>query len=130
MLRLTTSRLLTFWVVKYIAFYVLLMVKNKNYFFLRVDQIRSTGDTFYYLFMVLFLPLLCFFLLSAPLYYVLKSDSRPLKALIVFLILCEYVLYTWLASQLNYWNGIYNAMLSVLFILLFFYKYIFPRSAT
>lgn len=130
MFRLTTSRLLTFWVVKYIAFYVLLMVKNKNYFFLRVDQIRSIGDAFYYFFMLLFLPFLCFFLLSAPLYYLLKSNSRPLKVLILFLILAEYVLYTWLDSQLNYWNGTYNAMVSMLFIVLFFYKYIFPRSAT
>jgi hypothetical protein len=115
--------ILSFWLVKYVAFYILLMFKNDNYALLRVDEIQNGDDLFYYLWLFLFLPVVCMLIFSVPLYLSLRVKKWAYLALIITAILiAEYFLYTWLASQTNLINGVYNGIFSLLFLLLFFLR--------
>jgi hypothetical protein len=115
--------ILSFWLVKYVAFYILLMFKNDNYALLKVNEIQNGEDLFYYLWLFLFLPVVCMLIFSVPLYFSLRVKKWAYFALIITAILiAEYFLYTWLASQTNLINGVYNGIFSLLFLLLFFRK--------
>ena len=75
MLKPTVLNILLFWFVKYIAFYVLLMFKNNNYALLKVNEIKNGGDLFYYLWLFLFLPVVCMIVFSAPIYFSFRVKS-------------------------------------------------------
>jgi hypothetical protein len=125
MLKPTVLSIVLFWFVKYIAFYVLLMFKNNNYALLKVNEIKNGGDVFYYLWLFLFLPVVCMIVFSAPIYFSFRVRSPIYFALIIALILIvEYLFYTWSASQANLMNGVYNGIISILFLLLFYFKHI------
>lgn len=125
MLKPTILNILLFWFIKYIVFYVLLMFKNKNYALLKVNEIRNGEDMFYYLWLFLFLPVMCMLIFSGPMYFSFKVKSLMSFMLIMATILIvEYLIYTWSASQANLMNGVYNGTISVLFLFLFFFKHI------
>ena len=112
-----------FWFVKYLIFYVFLMFKSGNYQLLEVDTLKNGEDWFYYLWLLLFMPVLTVLVLSAPLYFSFKVNRSAYFLLIVItVLLVEYFAYTYLASPSDLTNGIYNGIISILFLLLFFYK--------
>lgn len=125
MLRPSVPNILLFWFVKYIGFYLFLMPKNNNYAFIRVDEINTCEGWGYYLFLFLSLPVLCFIVFSIPMCFLFKTKT-PLTFTIIatFVLIIEYSLYTWLASTSDLMNGIYNGIISVLFILIFFFRHI------
>jgi len=123
MLKSSVVNILLFWFVKYVVFYVFIMFKNSNYALLKVNEIKTGEDLFYYLSLFLFLPVVSTIVFTAPTYYLFKVKGMGLFLLIAALILVvEYFAYTWLASQANLMNGIYNGIITVLIFLLFFYK--------
>jgi hypothetical protein len=125
MLKPTVLNILLFWFVKYIAYYVLLMFKNNNYALLKVNEIKNGGDLFYYLWLFLFLPVVCMIVFSAPVYFSFRVKRLIYFALIIAVILiAEYLFYTWSASQANLMNGVYNGIISLLLLLLFFFRHI------
>lgn len=128
MLKPSILNILIFWFVKYLAFYILLMFKNNNYTLIGLSELKSGEDWFYYLWIFLFLPIVCMLIFSAPMYFLFKVKSPIYLVLIIAVILIgEYLFYTWSASQSNLMNGVYNGTISVLFLLLFFYKSITPK---
>lgn len=124
MLRPVIKNILFYLLIKYILFYIFMMFKNNNFYFIN-PGIRNGADLFYYLWMFLFLPCLCMVVFSAPIYFAfrLKSIIFFILIIIAFLV-AEYFIYTYFASQTNLMNGVYNGILSVLFLLLFFFNYI------
>lgn len=123
MLKPTVLNILLFWLAKYIALYIFLMFKNGNYALLKVHELKNGEDLFYYLWLFLFLPVVCMIVFSAPMYLSFKVKKLIYYVLIMMVILlAEYFLYTWLASQANLMNGLYNGIISVVFLLLFFRK--------
>lgn len=117
--------ILFFWVVKYIAFFIFMMFKNDNFTFIKVNEIKNGEDLFYYLWIFLFLPVVCMIILSAPLHFLFKTSKINYFLLIICIILiAEYFIYTYLASQADLMNGVYNGIISILFLLLFYYKYL------
>lgn len=131
MLKPTVLNILLFWLVKYIALYIFLMFKNGNYALLKVHELKSGEDLFYYLWLFLFLPVMCMIVFSAPMYLSFKVKNLIYYVLIMMVILlAEYFLYTWLASQANLMNGLYNGIISVVFLLLFFRKQLLSTKPT
>jgi hypothetical protein len=125
MLKPRVPAILLFWLTKYVAFYILLMFKNKNYGLLKVYEIKNGEDLFYYLWLFLFLPVVCMIIFSAPVYFAFRMNRPIYFALITIVVLAaEYLFYTWSASQADLMNGIYNGLVSIAFLLLFFYRYI------
>lgn len=123
MLKSSVVNILLFWFVKYVVFYVFLMFKNSNYALLKVNEIKTGEDLFYYMWLFLFLPIVSMIIFSAPTYYLFKVKGMGYAILIAVLILVvEYFAYTWLASQANLMNGIYNGLITIFIFLLFFYK--------
>jgi len=111
--------------VKYLIFYVVLMFKNNNYMLIRIDELKTGGDWFYYLWIFLYLPIVSTILFSVPIYF-----SFKLKKILLFTLLlgavfvAEYFLYTYLASTTDRMNGIYLEIIGILIFLLFFYRHI------
>lgn len=123
MLKPSVLNILLFWVVKYILFYVLKMFKSSNYAVIGFRELKSNEDWFYYLWIFLFLPIACFLIFTAPLFFTFRIKNPIYFTLaILSLIIVEYLLYTWLASQASLINGVYNGILTVLVLLLFFFK--------
>lgn len=118
-------KILLFWLAKYIGFYVFMMFKTGNYAFIKVNEIKNGEDLFYYLWIFLFLPVVSIIIFSVPMYFSFKVKSFVYYILIIgAILLAEYFLYTSLASQSNLMNGIYNGIISMLFLALFFFRHI------
>ena len=103
-----------------------MMFKTGNYALLRISEIRTSEDLFYYSLLFLFLPTVCGIVFSVPMYFLLRVKNIIIF-FGVFFTMCvgEYCAYTWLASQENLANGLLNATLTIAFFGAFFYKYIF-----
>lgn len=125
MLKPSFLNTLLFWFTKYIVFYVFMMIKNNNYALIRISELKTGEDWFYYLWMFLFLPLVAMLIFSVPLYLSFKAKSSVyFTVAVIAVFVAEFFIYTWLASQANLMNGIYNGIISVVFLMLFFYRYI------
>ena len=123
MIKPKIQNILLFIFVKYLVFYILLMFKNENYALVSLDELNSFQDVFYYLVIFLTLPIVFSILLLLPIYKILKlRNLYYFIGAIIGLLIFEYFVYTYLASQSNFWNGIYNGMLTILFFGLFFYR--------
>lgn len=123
MFKPTFPKILIYIFVKYLFFYIFMMFKNENYALVSVGELENFQDVFYYLFIFLSLPIINSFVLSLPLYYSFKIKNIYYFSVSILSILAvEYILYTYLASQANLWNGIYNIVISLLFLAIFFSK--------
>jgi hypothetical protein len=123
MFKPSVLNILLFWFVKYIIFYVLHMFKTDNYTLVGFRELKTGEDWFLYLWMFLFLPVICSLIFTAPMYYSFKVKNVFYFVLIIVLILVvEYILYTWLASQADLSNGIYNGAITLLLFHLFFFS--------
>lgn len=111
---------------KYIVFYTVLAVKNSNYYFFKVNEVRNGEDLFYYLWMLLFLPAIYCLAFLAPLYFTFKVKQPALFTFLIgAIILAEYFVYVYFTSDKHIdMNGVYNGVLSLLFLLIFFYRHI------
>lgn len=115
--------------LKYLAFSVFMMFKNKVYYLVN-PGIRNGGDLFYYLWTFFSLPLSVILIFSFPLYYAFRTKNKLLfLTLIGIFILGEYFLYTYLASPSDLTNGVYNGLLSCMFLVLFFPNHFKSRSS-
>ena len=112
------------WVfVKYLIFYAFVAIKNNNYYFLRVNELKNGQDLFYYLWMLLFLPGIYCIVFLPPLYFTFKT-KKPVRftLLLIAIFSAEYFLYTYLASPSDFKNGIYLVVIGLLLLLVFFHK--------
>jgi len=129
MLKTTFVNILLYILVKYLAFYTFLMFKESNFKLLDVSNIKNGADLFYFLWLLLFLPIVCMLIFSGPLYFSFKVKNVAYFLLIISAyIIMEYFVYVFFTSDKHVdMNGIYNGILSILFLLLFFYKQIALR---
>ena len=122
-MKISLIKIFLFMLIKYFVFYVFMMFKNSNYTLIEIGDLNSFGDVFYYLWIFLFLPIVCFILFSGLIYY--SFSKRNLNIFILLnagLLIAEYIVYTYLASQLNWYNGIFNAIISLVCFPLVFWK--------
>lgn len=111
--------------IKYLIFYVVLMFKNNNYMLIRIDELKTGGDWFYYLWIFLYLPIVSTILSSVPIYFSFKLKKNLLFTLLIGAVfIAEYFLYTYLASTTDRMNGVYLEIIGILIFLLFFYRHI------
>lgn len=123
MLRPAFKNIILFYFVKYFLFYLVLMFKNNDYTFIQINSLRNSEDVIYYLWLFLFLPVVCSILFSIPTYFTFKVKSGTYFILLISVILlAEYFLYTYYASQADLMNGVYNAIISLVLLLLLFFK--------
>lgn len=105
---------------KYALFYAYLMYKNRDYYFIE-PNIHSTSDLFYYLCMLLALPVMSVMIYSLPLYYAFKV--KRFFYFIAIILICtaiESFLYVKLASTQDFMNGLVIGFIELLLIFIFF----------
>jgi hypothetical protein len=123
MLKPKFYNILLFFLVKYIAFYVFMMFKNNDFTLVGLNELKNSKGWFYYLWIFLFLPVVCGLIFSAPIYFMFKVRNVVLFLFLISTVLiAEYLLYTYFASEADLMNGVYNAVISILFLLLLFFK--------
>jgi hypothetical protein len=99
------------------------MFKNENYALISVSELKNGADLFYYLWTFLTLPVGSAILFSLLIYYSFKANGKMDFLIIIgMVLLVEYLLYTHLASPLDYLNGVFNAIIGIVLLFLFFYK--------
>ncbi len=123
MLKPTFTNILLYLFLKYIADYLFLMFKYNNFEFLNAAiSIRNGQDLFYYLWLVLFMPVISILLFSAPIYFSFKIKNIIYFTLLMSIILvAEYFVYVYFTSRKPLY-GIINEIISLFFLLLFFFK--------
>lgn len=99
------------------------MFRNNDYTLIQINSLRNGEDVFFYLWIFMFLPVLCSIIFTAPLYYAFKLNNKWYFIISVLgVIMVEYLLYTYTASQTDLTNGIYNGLISLLLLTLLFFK--------
>ncbi len=123
MLKPKLQNIIIFIFVKYIVFYIFIMFKNNNYSLIRIEKLKNFQDLLYYFILFLSLPIIFSILFIIPLNYALKTRNNNGFILSVLgILIFEYLIYTYLASQTNFLNGIYNCIITTLILILFFFK--------
>lgn len=123
MFRPRLINIIFYFFIKYIVFYIFMMFRNNDFTLIEVTNLKTGSDWFFYLWMFLFLPILSSFLFAVPIYYILKTKRITYFLLVIgFIIIAEYFLYTYFASQLDLMNGVYNEIISLILLLVFFFK--------
>lgn len=115
--------------IKYLIIFFLFMVKDKNFKLLELNNIRNGQDLFYYLWIILFFPIIDVILFSAPLYYSLKTKNKVyfvLSLLAVFSI--EYLMNVYFTSQKIFDKDVFlKVIVGVIIFLIFFFRSIFIK---
>lgn len=120
MLKPSILNLFTYTLFKYLCFYLLLMFIRNDFSFFENDLLDMTS---YFLVFMLPLPVIMFVCFYLPIYFVLKKiKPRLTLVLLLLIVILEYILYTKIASSIDYKNGIYLQVLGVLLFFVFFQK--------
>ena len=131
MLKPKFVNVLLFIFVKYLLFYIFLMFKNNDYSLVQIGALKNSEDIFFYFWIFLFLPVTNIFLFSVPIYFVLRVKKVIYFMLLLSIVLiAEYLLYTYFASQTNLMNGVYNGIISLLLLYLFFFQHIMKQTSS
>jgi len=123
MLKPNVRNIVGYFFFKYLLLYILMMFKNDNYALIRINELHTGSDVFYYLFIFLFLPVVMSIVLTVPLYFSFKVNNvTGFILLLMAIFIVEYLLYTYLASQLDMLNGLYNAIIGLIVFIMFYHK--------
>lgn len=114
----TKASIILFVFLKYILFFIFLMIFRNDY---QLFECGMIDGIVYFLFFMLPLPALVALLFTYPLFFMFQVKNRVLKLLLIIVILCaEYCVYTYAASPSDLMNGVYNGTISCVFGLIFF----------
>ena len=115
--------------LSFIIFLGFRMIINEDYKLLEFNSIRNTQNLFYYLWIVLFFPIIDIVLFSVPLYFSLKIKNKLamiISLLCIFII--EYFIYVYFTSQKTFdEDGLHKVIISILIFTFFFYKTIWKK---
>jgi ABC-type Na+ efflux pump permease subunit len=110
-------------ILKYLIFYILLMIINDEFKLLQVNNIKNGQDLFYYLWIVLFFPIVDMILFATPLYYSLRAKSLFSVLGIVTILVIEYFIYAYFTSQKVFNQDAFLKMIiSMIVLIIFFHK--------
>lgn len=114
----TKSSIVGFIFIKYILFFIFLMVWRGDY---RILQASFMDGILYFSIFMLPLPAIIASLLVYPIYYSFRiKHTFGFICAMIALVALEYALYTFYASTSNLMNGMYNGLISVIVGLIFF----------
>jgi hypothetical protein len=123
MIKATFQSILLYIFLKYLLFYILLMVKSDDFKLIKVADLKSGQDWFYYLWIILFMPIIAMIVFSGPLYFAFKMKKLIYFILLIGIVLiAEYFLYTYFSSQNNLMNGIYLEIIGIFVFIFLFYR--------
>lgn len=112
--------------IKYIIIFSFFMIKDNSFKLLQFNNIRNGQDLFYYLWILLFFPIIDIILFSAPLYFGLKSKKKIIFLLSLILIFSiEYLMNVYFTSQKIFDKDVLlKVLIGMLLFIIFFHKII------
>lgn len=121
---MTFKNVLLYILIKYLVFYLFRMIKMNDYRFLKINELTTPGDWFYYLWLILFLPAVSMLLFAIPIYYSFRIRNIFLYLLtILSIFVAEYFVYVyWTSDKHIDMNGIVNGIIGILLFILFFFR--------
>jgi hypothetical protein len=124
MVKPTFFNILFYLFFKYVVAYVIFMVITSNYSMLDVKHLHTVDDVFYYIWLLLFMPIVSMFIFSLPYFLSFKAKNKWLfGGLISLLLSSEYSFYVYFNSQkLIDKNGLVFSLVSAVVFYFFFYK--------
>ena len=123
MIELTKLNICISIILKYLIFYILLMFINKEFQLLEFNNIKNGQDLFFFLWIVLFFPILDIILFAIPLYFTLKAKTLIFVISIIVILLIEYLIYAYFTSQkLFALDSLLKVIVNILLLFIFFYK--------
>ena len=127
MLRPKFINVLFYLFVKYMAFGVCLAGRDDRFKMLVIDQSVTKKEyfinTFHYFNYVLIFAIFFTAIFSLPIYFSFKIKKPYLfLVLLIILFVLEYLFYSFMVSPENSINGIFNLVIGVFFLLIFFFK--------
>lgn len=125
MLKPTFLNILFYILFKYLIVYLVFMIATNNYKIIQVSNVKNGADLFYYLWLLLFLPVVSMVLFSAPYYLLFRIKNKDIFIVaIVTILLVEYLFYVYFNSQKHIdMRGILMVLISsIVFYLMFFKK--------
>lgn len=115
--------------IKYIIFFIVLAFIGNRFKHIVLDNAKTSSEVFsltlnYILHVSIYMiPLILIF--SFPIYFIMKIKKSIFFLLsIVLFFIGEYYFYTYLYAPSNKTLGIYNIIISIILLLVFFYKVI------
>lgn len=96
---------------------------------MKFNKIHNRQDLFYYLWIILFFPIIDIILFSSPLYFVLKIRKKLYMILGLFSIfIFEYLTYIYFTSQKIFdKDGLLKVVISITIFTIFFYNTIWKK---
>lgn len=127
MLKISFLNILLCLLTKYVVFFILLAFIDNRFKTLVIDTAQDGQGIFInsiqYILHVLIFSFVLSLIFSAPLYYSFKTNNIIYFLLIIIgYLVAEYFVYTYLASPKDLTTGVYNGIISIAFLLFFFYK--------
>lgn len=115
--------------IKYIVIFFLFMIKDNSYKLLQINNIRNGQDLFYYLWIVLFFPIIDIILFSIPIYFSFKIKNKLIFILSLLSIFgIEYFMNIYFTSQKAFdTDVILKVTIGVILLGIFFYKPIYSK---
>lgn len=123
MLKPSFINIILYTLLKFIIIYIVFMIATSNFKLLQLNNIQNGSDLFYYLWLVLFIPVMNMLFFSVPFFLSFKIKSKTYFLItVVSIAVLEYLLYVYFTSQ-KYIDvkGTYIELISLgVFYLLFF----------
>ncbi len=129
MLKLKFLNVVLYIFIKYFIIFLLFMIKDNSFKLLELNNIRNGRDLFYYLWIVLFFPVIDVILFSVPLYYCLRTKNKiyfTVSLLAIFSI--EYLMNIYFTSQKLFDINVFlKVIIGLILFFIFFYKNMFNK---
>ena len=130
MLKITYINICFYLFINCVIFYLSLMVINNDFTMLKgIFEIKDGTDLFYYLWIILFFPILDIILFSAPLYFFSTIKNKFfMAASILCIFIIGYFIYVYFTSQKTFdLYGFQKVTIGIITYVIFFYKSIFIK---
>ena len=120
------TKIFLYFLTKYFLFYICGAIESNNFSIFKINNIKNFEDVFFYLWLILFFPILNFVVFFLPIYYSFELKKYQFLFLNLILILFEIFIFIYFTSQ-KYIIDIDILILfslSIICFTIFFYRYI------
>lgn len=116
--------ILFYLLLKYVVVYAVFMFATNNFKLLQIGNIKNGGDLFYYLWIILFIPVVNMILFSVPLFLAFKVKNWVYFFTVIGLItVAEYFIYVYFTSQKHIdMRGVYIELIGLIVFAFCFFK--------
>ena len=92
-------KILLYFLIKYFLCFFIGMIESNNFSILKINNLKSSADIFLYFWIILFFPIVNFYLFFLPISFSLKLKRNIALFLNLLFIIIEILIYIYFTSQ-------------------------------